>query len=105
MALGYAKSCLIGALLECIVYGEFTCFPNYVNEFPKALSFFNLLGLYFTVFSQTLLILRRKLIPGAVSIYLTATTFVLFFLITLVRIHWYRTTPATDLIFTEVGAG
>ncbi|KAF9460925.1 hypothetical protein BDZ94DRAFT_1374666 [Collybia nuda] len=60
MALGYSKSCLIGALLECIVY-----------------------GLYFTIFSQTLMILRRKLIPGVVSIYLTTTTFILFFLITL----------------------
>ncbi|KAH8100947.1 hypothetical protein BXZ70DRAFT_1007877 [Cristinia sonorae] len=60
MALSYAKSCLIGALMECIAY-----------------------GIYFTYFTHSLRILRRKLVSGRLSIWLSATTIVLFVLITM----------------------
>ncbi|KAF5344253.1 hypothetical protein D9758_012352 [Tetrapyrgos nigripes] len=60
MAVGYAKSCLIGAIMESIVY-----------------------GLYLTYFLQSVRVLRRKLVKGPVFIYLAMTTFLLFVLITM----------------------
>lgn len=41
-------------------------------------------GLYFTYFLQSVRILRRKLVAGRVSLWLTITTLVLFVLITMV---------------------
>ncbi|KAK1224943.1 hypothetical protein PQX77_001036 [Marasmius sp. AFHP31] len=55
-----AKASLITMILECIVY-----------------------GIYFTVFLQTLHILRRKAVPGFLFVYLASTTLLLFALITL----------------------
>ena len=43
-------------------------------------------GLYFTYFLQSLNVLRRKLVHGRVSIWLTITTIVLFVLITMVSV-------------------
>ncbi|KAJ8088836.1 hypothetical protein PM082_014082 [Marasmius tenuissimus] len=51
---------------------------NIIGMFLEGIAY----GIYFSVFLQTLRILRRKAVPGFVFVYLATTTFVLFTLIT-----------------------
>ncbi|KAK7019723.1 hypothetical protein VNI00_017962 [Paramarasmius palmivorus] len=93
MALGYAQSCLIGALIESLFY-----------------------GLYFMTFLQTVQILRKKLVPGPVFAYLATTTIVLFVLITMrmvldnkAAVEAFTNDPLTpnaaEIYFTSFGNG